>query len=80
MLSLGDERIAESGASLLYHLFRMPSNDPVTAAAAALMFADLTRLDEQYVGRLVDRAMADADGAAMVSVDVEPRTARCSVC
>ena len=72
MLSLGDERIAEPGASLFYHLFRMPSNDPVTASAAALMFADLTRLDEQYVGRLVDRAMADADGAAMVSVDVEP--------
>ena len=72
MLSLGDERIAEPGASLLYHLFRMPSNDPVTASAAALIFADLTRLDEQYVGRLVDRAMADADGAAMVSVDVEP--------
>ena len=72
MLSLGDERIAEPGASLLYHLFRMPSNAPVTASAAALMVADLTRLDEQYVGRLVDRAMADADGATMVSVDVEP--------
>ena len=73
MLSLGDERIAEPGASLLYHLFRLPSNAPVTpASAAALMFADLTRLDEQCLARLVDRAMADADGAAMVSVDVEP--------
>ena len=72
MASLGDERIAEPGASLLYHLFRLPSNAPVTASAAALIFADLTRLDEQYVGRLVDRAMADADGAATVSVDVEP--------
>ena len=72
ILSLGDERIAEPGASLLYHLFRMPSSDPVTASAAALIFADLTRLDEQYVARLVDRAMADADGAAMVSVEVEP--------
>ena len=72
MLSLGDERIAEPGASLLYHLFRLPSNAPVTASAAALMFADLTRLDEQCVARLVERAMADADRATTVSVDVEP--------
>ena len=72
ILSLGDERIAEPGASLLYHLFRLPSNAPVTASAAALMFADLTRLDEQCVARLVERAMADADGATTVSVDVEP--------
>ena len=72
ILSLGDERIAEPGASLLYHLFRLPSNAPVTASAAALMFADLTRLDEQCVARLVERAMADAERATTVSVDVEP--------
>ena len=70
MLSLGDERIAERGASLVYHLFRIPSDIPVTASAAARMFADLTRLDEQYLAWLVDRALQTAD-ASTVPVDVE---------
>ena len=68
MLSLGDERIAEPGASLLYHRFRMTAETPVTASGAALMFADLTELDERCLARLIDRAM-DGD-AARVPADV----------
>ena len=70
MLSLGDERVAEPGASLLYHLFRSFPDGPVTASRAAVIFTDLNRLDERWLARLVDRVMAGP--AAMVPVDVEP--------
>lgn len=41
MLSLGDERIAEPGPSLVYHLFRFVPDAPVTASRAAVMFSAL---------------------------------------
>ena len=72
MLSLGDERIAEPGASLVYHLFRFAPDAPVTASRAAVMFRDLTVFDERFISRLVDRVLSDADGAQQVSADVEP--------
>ncbi|MDD9982377.1 MAG: type IV secretory system conjugative DNA transfer family protein, partial [Gammaproteobacteria bacterium] len=70
MLSLGDERIAEPGASLVYHLFRIPPDAPVTASRAAVMFRDLTALDDRSIARLVDRVLAD--DPQEVSADVEP--------
>ena len=69
MLSLGDERIAEPGARLLYHHFRAFPPGSLTALASAVLFAELTRLDEQNLARLVDRALAT--GAEMVSAGVE---------
>ena len=74
MLSLGDERVAEPGASLLFHLFRFAPDTPVTASRAAVMFSDLNRLDECWLARLVERVMAGP--AAMVPVDVEPSDCR----
>ena len=69
MLSLGDERIAEPGARLFFHHFRAFPPGSLTASASAVLFAQLTRLDEQNLARLVDRALAT--GAAMVSTGVE---------
>ena len=59
LLSLGDERIAEPGAALVYHCFRVCSDAPVTATAAAVLFSDLADLDDRFLARLVDRALAD---------------------
>ena len=72
MLSLGDERLAEPCARLLYHAFRVVRPGSLTAYQSARLYADLARLDEAYLARLVDRAMDGADGAPVVSADVEP--------
>ena len=58
LLSLGDERIAEPGAALVYHCFRVCSDAPVTATAAAVLFSDLADLDDRFLARLVNRALA----------------------
>ena len=58
LLSLGDERIAEPGAALVYHCFRVCSDAPVTATAAAVLFSDLADLDDRFLAKLVDRALA----------------------
>ena len=72
MLSLGDERLAEPCARFLYHAFRVVQPGSLTAYQSARFYADLARLDEAYLARLVDRAMDGADGAPVVSADVEP--------
>ena len=72
MLSLGDERLAEPRARLLYHPFRVIQPGSLTAYQSARMYADLARLDEAYLVRLDDRAMDGADAASVVSADVEP--------
>ena len=76
MLSLGDERIAEPGASLIYHLSRTPSDGLVTAADTVRMFASLSELDARYLSLLVDRAMADAGSVRRITADVEPSDLR----
>ena len=56
LLSLGDERIAEPGAAPRLPLaFRVCSDAPVTATAAAVLFSDLADLDDRFLARLVDR-------------------------
>ena len=72
LLSLGDERIAEPNARLIYHLFRCAPDGPVTASRAAGIWKDLNALDEAFIERLVERALADPAGAAVVPADVEP--------
>ena len=71
VLSLGDERLAEPCARLLFHPFRVIQPGSLTAYQSARMYADLARLDEAYLARLVDRAMDGADAASVVSADVE---------
>ena len=56
VLSLGDERIAEPRAQLLYHHFRVVEPRSLTADGSASVCARLTRLDEHYLARLVERA------------------------
>ena len=71
MLTLGDERIAEPRARFLFHSFRVVQPGSLTAHQSARVFADLTRLDDQYLARLVDRAMDGADAASVVTAAVE---------
>ena len=71
LLSLGDERIAEPGAALVYHCFRVCSDAPVTATAAAVLFSDLADLDDRFLARLVDRAFADTDGVVTIAPGVD---------
>ena len=60
LLSLADERIAEPRAQLLYHHFRVVEPGSLTADGSASVCARLSRLDEHYLARLVERAF---DGA-----------------
>ena len=71
LLSLGDERIAEPGAALVYHCFRVCSDAPVTATAAAVLFSDLADLDDRFLARLVDRAFADAGAVVTIAPGVD---------
>ena len=71
LLSLGDERIAEPGAALVYHCFRVCSDAPVTATAAAVLFSDLADLDDRFLARLVDRALVDAGGVVTIAPAVD---------
>ena len=57
LFSLGDERVAEPGAMLLYHFSRVTDPGPITADASARLSSDLARVDERIVGYLVDRAL-----------------------
>ena len=57
LASLGDERIAEPGARLLYHFSRIAGADAITADASAQLHAELARTDERIIGRLVERAL-----------------------
>ena len=58
LASLGDERIAEPGARLLYHFSRLVGADAITADASAELHGELARTDERIIGRLVERALA----------------------
>ena len=58
MVSLGDERVAEPGATLLYHHARVGNPVEVTARAAAEYRSALRRADERMIGYLVDRVLS----------------------
>ena len=77
MLSLGDERVAERGARLLYHPARVHDAGPITARESTEMHDALRRIDDATVTRLVARVL---DGGACVRVPYgpSPRTAGCS--
>ena len=65
MLSLGDERVAERGARLLYHPARVHDAGPITARESTEMHDVLRRIDDATVARLVARVL---DGGASVRV------------
>ena len=65
MLSLGDERVAERGARLLYHPARVHDAGPITARESTEMHDALRRIDDATVTRLVARVL---DGGASVRV------------
>ena len=62
LLSVGEERIAGPGATLLYHLSRV-FDASVTAHESAELHARLARIDERFIGFLVDRALRGHDAA-----------------
>ena len=57
MVSLGDERIAEPGARLLYHHARACNTDDLTATAITDLHSLLRRLDDAMIGLLASRAL-----------------------
>ena len=57
LFSLGDERVAEPGAMLLYHYARENNPGPITAEDSAKYFKELARIDERIVEYLVERAL-----------------------
>ena len=58
MVSLGDERVAEPGAALLFHHARVPNTGEITAKAASTYRSALRKADERLIGYLVDRVLA----------------------
>ena len=72
LLSLGDERVAEPGAKLLYHFSRALDAGAITADASAELHGKLVRIDECIVGYLVDRALKGR-GAAPYQAEASDR-------
>ena len=63
LLSMGDERIAEPEARLLYHLSRVLDPGAVTAHAGAQIHDELARIDARIIGGLVERALRGSNAA-----------------
>ena len=61
MLSLGDERIAEPGATLLYHAVRVPEVTQLTAHGCAALGMSLERIDALWIAQLVERALGNRE-------------------
>ena len=72
MVSLGDVRVAEPGARLLYHGARGLNEAPSTAEATAALHATLLRADDGLTSCLVERAMRGASGSGPAPAEAEP--------
>ena len=57
LVALGDERVAEPGATLRFHGASIYRNGDVNAEVAAALRDKLTRADDRMVQRLVDRVL-----------------------
>ena len=75
MLSLGDERVAERGARLLYHPARVHDAGPITARESTEMHDALRRIDDATVTRLVERVL-EGGASARVPYGAEPSDRR----
>ena len=71
MVSLGDERVAEPGARLVYHHARAQNADDITAAATAELHAALRAVDEHMIALIVDRVLADPTDAPEAPFEAE---------
>ena len=66
LVCLGDERVANAGALLLFHRSRAINVDAISAHETAELLAALSRTDEGWLVALADRALASAPGPARV--------------
>ena len=73
LVSLGDERIAEPGATLSFHCTRVSPESGVDAGTTASLWSLLREADEVFIGRLADRAL---DAAPEVRHDALPADLR----
>ena len=71
MVSLGDERVAEPGARLLYHSARLAHADGITASAIAELHSALREADERIIASLVDRVLGAPPDPARVAYEAE---------
>ena len=71
IVSLGDERVAEPGAKLMYHHARVSNATDITASATAGLHAALRAVDERLVGYLADRVLADPVDTPKVPFEAE---------
>ena len=76
MLSLGDERVAERGARLLYHPARVHDAGPITARESTEMHDALSRIDDAMVARLVARVLDGRGPPVRVPYGAEPSDRR----
>ena len=72
LVSLGDVRVAEPGARLLFHCARGLNEVPSTAEATAALHATLLRADDGLMTCLVERAMRCAPGFVPAPARAEP--------
>ena len=71
MVSLGDDRVAEPGAKLLYHHARAFPGAEVTASETAELQAALHAADQRLIGHLCDRVLAGTRGVHDVPCESE---------
>ena len=57
LFSLGDHRVADPNARLLFHCARITEAEQITAVDTVRMFGVLRQLDKRLVKLLVDRAL-----------------------
>ena len=71
MVSLGDERVAEPGARLIYHHARAQNANDLTASAITELHSNLRRLDDGMIGVLAARALAAPSNTPKVPFTAE---------
>ena len=57
LVSLGDERVAEPGATLAFHCLQAAPNGPVNAGTTAAISSALRGMDDAFVRRLAERGL-----------------------
>ena len=72
LVSLGDRRETSRTATLLYHKARAQGVDQVTAQSAREILTEVDRIDEHYLGRLVEQARKQAEEQARRPVVKRP--------
>ena len=71
LFALADERIAEPGASFSFHSVRMSGLAEVTAQSGAEIHAALSRVNDRFLARLVDRVLDGAEAPSAVPAGAE---------